>query len=237
MINGFLLLASDHFNWQLVLLIVLILLFVVPKSRAAKSRPPHASQHPVARSAPAPRPKPTQPVTPLEHKLQERLQKVQAQRTVTRTLIGPAFLLQQALSHRAMTLYAQEMGISVQEVARACMELERAYSIGMPSETPSQGADPAVTTMLLRAGCRDDALLYYRLSSGATPQEAESAVNYLQELMSAGLLSLDEESRQPPDPFALHFLVRSGYRLLALRYYRERTGAPLLVAREALERF
>jgi hypothetical protein len=160
-------------------------------------------------------------------RLRENIRQVQVRRELLNTLNAPYVSFIDLLRYRAIDLYHAQHDVSWDEAARAVSALfdndEAAISFG------PQGADPLVTALLLQAGCRHDAIIYFCQSTGATPSEAQGAVNFIQTLLNYNDWSFAQGTFEL-DLASLHFLIRSGYEALAIRYYRERTDVSLTEA-------
>lgn len=168
-------------------------------------------------------------------RLNQRMRLEKARQRVVVSLAVPPTNLINILRQQAILLYQEENGLSWQEAAFDVLELEHGEQQVPRQLLPSQGADPRVTSLLLHADCREDAIAYFCASSGASQEEAIDAVDYIQTLNEQGEIFF-EESSQLPDPFALQFLLQAGYRLLALRYYRACTGVSMIEAKQEIER-
>jgi hypothetical protein len=154
------------------------------------------------------------------------------------TLISVPTDLLNVLRRRAIALYQAEQELSWQQAAWDILELENSgREQPLLTVLPQQVADPLVTSLLLQAGCYEDAVAYFCLSTGSSRGEAVTAVGYIQTLNEQGETFLFEEQGQAVDPIALQFLLKAGYKLLAIRYYRTRTGVGLSAAKQAIEEF
>jgi hypothetical protein len=160
-------------------------------------------------------------------RLRENIRQVQVRRELLSTLNAPYTSLVDMLRYRAIDLYRSQHDVSWDEAARAVSALFDSDEAAISSR--QQGADPLVTALLLQAGCRHDAIIYFCQSTGATPAEAQGAVNFIQTLLNYNDWSFAQGTFEL-DPASLHFLIHSGYDALAIRYYRERTDVSLTEA-------
>lgn len=168
------------------------------------------------------------------------IQQARARRELVTTFSSPLTALLNMFSARALDLYCEHAGVSKSEGARAVADL---MDDAAGEQTPVQlsfpnGADPLITLLLLHANCRDDAIRYFCLSSGASPAEAREAIDTLQPLAeSASWFFFEEGMLDKPvlDPASLQFLILAGYKTLAIRYYHRRTAVGLSEAKKAVE--
>src|SRR5689334_7880375 len=115
-------------------------------------------------------------------RLRENIRQVRVRRELLNTLTMPPASFVALLRYRAIDLYRSQHDISWEEAARAVTALYGNDNAVFSSE--QQGADPLVTALLLQAGCRDDAIVYFCQSTGATPAEAMGAINFIQTLLN-----------------------------------------------------
>jgi hypothetical protein len=160
-------------------------------------------------------------------RLRENIRQVQVRRELLHTLTAPHVSFVALLRCRAIDLYRIQHDVSWDEAARAISALYNNGEVVFSSE--QQGADPLVTALLLQAGCRQDAMIYFCQSTGATSSEAVGAIDFLQNLLNKNDWSFAQGTFKF-DPAALQFLIHSGYDALAIRYYRERTDVSLVEA-------
>ena len=168
------------------------------------------------------------------------IQQARVRRELVTTFATPLTALLNVFSARALDLYCQHAGVSKPEGVRAVIDL-MANAAG--EQTPVQlpfpnGADPLITLLLLHADCRDDAIRYFCLSTGASPAEAREAIETLRPIAeSASWFFFEEGMFNKPalDPASLQFLIRAGYKTLAIRYYHRRTAVGLSEAKKAVE--
>lgn len=173
--------------------------------------------------------------------LSASIQQAKARRELVTTLAYPLTTLLNVSLARAIDLYCEDYSVSGPEGARAVAD---AMHDGTGEKSPTQcsfpnGADPLITLLLLHANCRDDAIDYFCLSSGASLAEAREAIDTLQPLARSASWFFFEEGmpNEPPlDPASLQFLIRAGYKSLAIRYYRRRTAVSLTEAKKAVEK-
>jgi hypothetical protein len=155
------------------------------------------------------------------------------------TLQAPPVILIAVLRLRAILLYQEQNGSTWQEAWQVVHELEGAdaFGSGALEASTSQGIDPMVTYFLLRAGYRDDAIAYFCWGSGASLPEATDAIDFfLQHIMGNGTSGPDLPQRTP-DLNTIRFLLQMGHRLVAIRYYRDCTGASVTAASDAVVAF
>jgi hypothetical protein len=160
-------------------------------------------------------------------RLRENIRQVQVRRELLNTLNAPPASFVALLRYRAIDLYRIQHDVSWNEAARAVNTLYGNDNAAWTSE--QQGADPLVTALLLQAGCRQDAMIYFCQSTGATSSEAVEAIEFIQNLLNKNDWSFAQGAFEL-DPASLQFLIRSGYEALAIRYYRERTDVSLTEA-------
>lgn len=158
-------------------------------------------------------------------RLRENIRQVQVRRELLNTLNAPPASFVALLRYRAIDLYRMQHDVSWDEAARSVNTL---YNNDALASEP-QGADPLVTALLLQAGCRQDAIIYFCQSTGATSSEAVGAIDFIQNLLNKNDWSFAQGTFEL-DSASLQFLIRSGYEALAIRYYRERTDVSLTEA-------
>jgi hypothetical protein len=193
-------------------------------SRRKRSIPPDRPRETII----ARRPAQVRPVTYERFpRLRENIRQVQVRRELLNTLTSPTASFVTLLRNRAIDLYRSQHDVSWEEAVRAVDALSG--NDNATSSAGQQGADPLVTALLLQAGCRQDAIIYFCQSTGATPAEAMGAINFIQTLLNYNDWSFAQGTFEL-DPAALQFLIHCGYEALAIRYYRERTDVSLTEA-------
>src|SRR5690242_3596391 len=115
-------------------------------------------------------------------RLRENIRQVQVRRELLNTLNAPPTSFVALLRYRAIDLYRIQHDVSWDEAARAVRALYGNDNSALASE--QQGADPLVTALLLQAGCRQDAIIYFCQSTGATSSEAVGAIEFIQNLLN-----------------------------------------------------
>jgi hypothetical protein len=160
-------------------------------------------------------------------RLRENIRQAQARRELLNTLNAPTASFVALLRNRAIDLYRSQHDVSGEEAARAVDALYGNDNAVLSTEP--QGADPLVTALLLQAGCRQDAIIYFCQSTGATSTEAMGAINFIQTLLNYNDWSF-AQGKFELDPASLQFLIHCGYEALAIRYYREQTDVSMTEA-------
>ncbi|GHO94949.1 hypothetical protein KSF_049970 [Reticulibacter mediterranei] len=158
-------------------------------------------------------------------RLRENIRQVQVRRELLNTLTAPSASFVALLRYRAIDLYRSQHDVSWEEAAQAINALYDNAALA----SGQQGADPLVTALLLQAGCRQDAMIYFCQSTGAISSEAVGAIDFLQNLLNKNDWSFAQGTFEL-DLASLQFLIHCGYEALAIRYYRERTDVSLTEA-------
>ncbi len=137
----------------------------------------------------------------------------------------------------AIELYHDQTGVSWQEAKNAIdrLEIELQKESATLAEQRQEGPDPALLFFLTKAGHRDTATTYYSTSASVDLAEAEAAIDRLQQEIATGNAVLPESGKRPFDPAAIHLLLRSGHKLIAIRYYRDCTEVSMTEAVQAVE--
>lgn len=162
-----------------------------------------------------------------------------AQKALVTTLAQPPASLLYVIEQRAIMLYREQEGTSWHEAATAIRDFAAMY--GDPSAVtepmaPSH-ADPMVMYLLLQAHCRSDAEVYFRSSTGAEAEVAQAVIQQIEQMIENSDTTPLELGKRDPDPQSIDFLLRAGYILLAIRYYRDCTECSLQEAREAIHSY
>ncbi|GHO89263.1 hypothetical protein [Dictyobacter formicarum] len=159
------------------------------------------------------------------------------QTTLVRTLAQQPASLLYVLEQRAIMLYQEQEGTSWQEAAAAIRDFAAMY--GDPSAVARNSsvtyADPMVMYLLLQAHCRRDAEAYFCSSTGAEAEVAQTVIQQIEQMIESSDATALEQGKRDPDLQAINFLLRAGYILLAIRYYRDCTEVSLQEAREAIQ--
>jgi ribosomal protein L7/L12 len=137
----------------------------------------------------------------------------------------------------AIKLYHVQMGVGWQEAKEAVdrLEMELKKEQAARLEHNVKDADLAVLFFLTRAGHLADAAQYYSESLGVDSAEAKEAIKHLQQEINIGNQSLPELGKREVNPAVVHFLLRAGHKMIAIRYYRDCTEASLTEANRAVE--
>ncbi|GLV60451.1 hypothetical protein KDH_72700 [Dictyobacter sp. S3.2.2.5] len=161
------------------------------------------------------------------------------QTALIETLARPQASLLSVLEQRAIALYHEQEGTSWPEAAQAIREFTSMYGDQSiePEPAVTSHADPMVMYLLLQAHSRQDAELYFRTCTGTGPEAAQAVIQQIEQMIEKSDLAPLEQGERDPDPLALDFLLRAGYSLLAIRYYRDCTGTNLQGAREAIQEY
>ncbi|GCE07069.1 hypothetical protein [Dictyobacter aurantiacus] len=161
------------------------------------------------------------------------------QAALVETLARPQASLLSVLEQRAIAIYHEQEGASWHEATRSVRELAAMYGAQSSEHEPAvtAHADPMVMYLLLQAHSRRDAELYFRNCTGAGPEAAQAVIQQIEQMIERSDVAPLEQGERDPDPLALDFLLRAGYSLLAIRYYRDCTGTSLPRAREAIQEY
>ena len=140
-------------------------------------------------------------------------------------------LLEKGYKIDAIKRYREQTGAGIREAKDAVEAIEQGRPFDLPGQ-PNQDFESELTE-LLQAGRKIEAIQLFRERTGVGLKQAKDTVEAIQEGRPFAL----PEKPGPQFENELTGLLQAGGKIEAIKLFRERTGAGLKEAKDAVERF